>query len=344
MDGDGENNVVATVADSKGRPACVIFDAQGKEKRRIELPPGMTAMNLGPTGRLGPQQGRWILLRMGGEGPDHERRSVVAAYDGKTGKPLWQRDHYGSYGANPVVCVPHLPSPVIDYDGDGADDWMICSENFYGIISVKHNKDLVGPVVLSDAVPGHWTAYTFPSLAAIDGDEKPVVFHHNAYSLALVTNLEGKPLWHFGMTRDTAGRWGQFVDLDGDGRREVLHAQPDGVLRCFTPTPKARCPTCPADKSAKKNAVNVERWQLDMARPVSRMIAADLDYDGRMEVLFGGDDGHLHALAERDGKPRLLWSVALRRRVGEPVLADLDGDSRPEILVTVENGRLYCLK
>ena len=61
-------------------------------------------------------------------------------------------------------------------------------------------------------------------------------------------------------------------------------------------------------------------------------------------MLFGCEDGKLHALGERAGKPRLLWSVALGRRVGEPVLADLDGDGRPEVLVAVEDGRLYCLK
>jgi hypothetical protein len=178
----------------------------------------------------------------------------------------------------------------------------------------------------------------------LHGNDKPVVFHHGAYSLALVTDLEGRPLWHFGMTRDTAGRWGQFVDFDGDGYREILHAQPDGVLRCFTPTPSVQCPTCPPDKSPVADKTSAQRWQFDPTRPVSRLIAADLDNDGRMEVLFGGDDGNLHALGERDGKSALLWSVALGRRVGEPVLADLDGDNKPEILVTVGDGRLCCLK
>jgi outer membrane protein assembly factor BamB len=74
------------------------------------------------------------------------------------------------------------------------------------------------------------------------------------------------------------------------------------------------------------------------------MLAADLDGDGRMELLFGCDDGKLYALAERNGKPMLLWSVSLGRRVGEPILADLDGDGLPEILVTAEDGKLYCLK
>lgn len=344
VDGDGENEVVATALDKEGRLVCMILDGDGKEKRRLELLPGMTAMNRGPTGRLGPNRGRWILLRMSDEGPNHERRFLVVAYDGKTGKQLWVRDHYGNYGTNPVVFVAHIPGAVFDYDGDGADDWLVCSENFYGIISVKENKDLVGPVVLSDALPGHWTAYTFPSIAAILGEGKPVVFHHSAYSLVLITDLEGRPLWHYGMTRDTAGTWGAFADIDGDGNREILHFQPDGLIRCFAPTAPGRCPTCPAKTPLAADKPSGQRWQLDLGRPMSRPIAVDLDGDGRMELLFGGDDGNLHALAERDGKPRLLWSVSLGRCFGEPIVADIDGDGQPEILVTAEDGRLYCLR
>ena len=343
VDGDGDNEVVAVVTDRRGRPACVILDGDGKEKQRLELSPGMTTLNRGPPGRLGPGLGRWLLLRMSGEGSDHERRNLVAAYDGRTGKQLWVRDHYGLYGKTPVDFVAHFPGAVLDYDGDGADDWLVCSENFYGIINVKENRDLVGPVVLSDGLAGHWTAYTFPSAAGLQAGGKPVVFHHNAYALALITDLEGRPVWHVGMTRDTAGRWGQRADVDGDGRREVLHVQPDGVIRCFTVGTPGRCPTCPADTELPRGKGNDERWRLDMGRPVSRLVAADLDADGRTEVLFGCDDGKVHALGERDGKPRLLWSVALGRRVGEPILADLDGDGRPEILVTAEDGRLYCL-
>ena len=78
---------------------------------------------------------------MSGEGPNHEQRHIVVAFDGRTGKQLWVRDHYGLYGKNPVAFVAHFPSAVLDHDGDGADDWVVCSENFYGIISVKDNKE-----------------------------------------------------------------------------------------------------------------------------------------------------------------------------------------------------------
>lgn len=344
VDDDGEPEVLLTVTDPGGRPACLILTQDGTEKRRLELLPGMTSMNRGPTGRLGPGRGRWVLLRMSGENAKGERTFLVAAYDGKTGELLWVRSHYGAYGENPVVFVAHFPSAVLDYDGDGADEWLVCSENFYGILDVVANKDLIGPVVLSDALKGHWTAYTFPSLASLRDGDSPWVVHHSAYALALVTNLEGQPVWHYGMTRDTASKWAQCADLDGDGQRELVHVQPDGVLRCFSLAAHARCPTCAPEAPLAASPGNPERWQLDMARPVSRMLAADLDGDGRMELLFGCEDGKLHALAERDGKPTLLWSVSLGRRVGEPILTDLDGDGLPEILVTAEDGKLYCLK
>src|SRR5262249_56988089 len=104
----------------------------------------------------------------------------------------------------------------------------------------------------------------------------------------------------------------------------------DGVIRCFTVGAAVRCPTCPADTQLPRGKGNDERWHLDMGRPVSRLIAADLDADGRTEVLFGCDDGKLCALGERDGKPRLLWAVALGRRVGEPILADRTATAAPK--------------
>ncbi|MFN0056491.1 MAG: FG-GAP repeat domain-containing protein [Planctomycetales bacterium] len=344
VDDDGEVEVLVTVTDPEGRPACLILDQHGAEKRRLILLPGMTNLNRGPTGRLGPGRGRWVLLRMSGENDKRERTSLVAAFDCKTGERLWVRSHYGTYGENPVAFMAHFPSAVLDYNGDGADEWLVCSENFYGILDVKANKDLVGPVTLSGVLAGHWTAYTFPSLASLRDGDAPWVLHHSAYALALVTNLEGQPVWHYGMTRDTGSQWAQCADLDGDGQRELLHVQPDGLLRCFSLAAHARCPTCAPEAPLAASPGNPERWQLDMTRPVSRMLAADLDGDGRMELLFGCADGKLHALAERDGRPTLLWSVSLGRRVGEPILADLDGDGLPEILVTVEDGTLVCLK
>ena len=151
MDGDGDNEIVTTLSDADGTSYCAVLDGSGKLERRIDLEPGTRLLNRGPTGSLGPGRGRWIILRMFyGEGAYQGRRPLVVAFDGKTGAKLWMRDHYASYGPNPVIFAAHLPTAVHDLDGDGADDWLVCSENFYGVISVKDNRDLVGPVVLSE--------------------------------------------------------------------------------------------------------------------------------------------------------------------------------------------------
>ena len=275
------------------------------------------------------------------------RRRQSRATPGR-GRLRWaeRASNFGSaitaaHGKNPVAFVAHFPS-VLDY-GDGAERLGGLFRELPGIISVGTAGSDCSRRTLRRAA-GTWTAYTFPSLAPPRANAKPVLFHHNAYSMALVTDLEGRPLWHFGMTRDTASTWGQFVDIDGDGHREILHAQPDGLLRCFPFGAPARCPSCAAEAPLPKGKESSQRWQLDLGRPISRMIAADVTGDGRMAVLFGGGDGKLHALGEREGKPRLLWSVPLGRRVGEPVLVDLDGDGRPALLVAAEDGRLYCLK
>jgi hypothetical protein len=346
MDGDGENEVVATLADPDGTPFCALLDAEGRIERRIELEPGTNLLNRGPTGRLGPGRGRWIVLRMFDTAG--LRRPLVVAVDGKTGERLWARDRYASYGPNPVVFAAHLPTAVHDLDGDGADDWLVCSENFYGVLCVKDDRDLVGPVVLSDALPGHWTAYSYPSLGKLRPAGEPHLLHNNAYALRLITDLRGQPLWHHGMARDTASPWGILADLDGDGGSEYVHAQPDGVIRCFdVRDPRPRCATCPPgtpDAGGSSSGGDPCRWLLDLKRPVSRMAAADLDDDGRQELVLGSSDGNLYALAERAGEARVLWKVTLGRWVGEPVLADLDGDHHAEILVGAVDGRLYCLR
>jgi hypothetical protein len=209
LDGDGRNEVVATLADPAGVPFCAALDGNGTIQRRFDLLPGMQIVNRGPTGSLGAGKGRWLVLRMFyAEGVKPGRLPLVVAYDGKTGERLWSRDYYGPQKTDAAFFAAHLPTAVWDHNSDGADDWLVCSENFYGVLNVKENGDLVGPVNLSNAVPGHWTAYSYPSVANLRGDGQMSVLHHGSYSQVLVTDLEGKPLWHYGMTRDTAGAWG----------------------------------------------------------------------------------------------------------------------------------------
>ena len=72
-------------------------------------------------------------------------------------------------------------------------------------------------------------------------------------------------------------------------------------------------------------------------------VAADLDGDGRLEVLFPSYDGKLHAYwldkTEHGSWPYTVPGSGIRF-AGEPAVADLDGDGRAEVLFTSwpENG------
>ena len=177
------------------------------------------------------------------------------------------------------------------------------------------------------------------------GDGDPLVFHNNAYALTLLTRIDGAPVWHYGLTRDTthASKSG-LADLDGNGTVEIVTTQVDGLLRAYDAEPlPEKCPDCPQDVqlSASNHAARV-RWTHQLPPPLSDLATLDVDADGRTELVCGAGDGKLYALKEVDQACEVLWAVDLGSP-GTPVVSDLDGDALPEILVTTTDGRLHCL-
>ena len=342
LDGDGQNELLTLVITENGPPVVVAVDASGRRRLQLTSPPGTTEASLGPTGRLGKGQGRWFVVR-------YRVRSAntrVVAYDGRTGKPIWNRDFLGPNRTPATSFVLHLPTAVHDMDGDGADDLIASSENWYEVISVKDNRTLAPNRAITAAVPGHWGAYATPIVFDPFGNGTPCVFHNNAYALTLLTRLDGAPIWHYGLTRDSthASKSG-LADLDGDKKIEVVTSQKDGLLRAFSSSPgHEKCPHCPAgQKLTDANHGGHVRWTFRLRPPLSDFATLDVDGDGRTELLCGSGDGKLYALKETGNKCRILWSLELGTRVLSPVIADLDGDGKPEILVATSDGRLHCL-
>jgi hypothetical protein len=348
MDGDGQNEVVVAANDEAGKPWCYFLDADGKVLRKIGLIENASSLKVGPSGTLGSGQGRWIVIY-------YERgvgnRNGVVAYDGKTGNQLWLRDdfHPQTASSSPDVTVKfvlHIPTAVYDYDGDGSDDLLAASENYYGIVSVSHNRDLTQLQVFSDYIPGHWQAYAAPIVFDVLGNGKPQVFHQRAFSNAVFTDIEGHPIWHWGLSRNaTASSWPGIADFDGDGRSEIVQTRVDGLLRAFDAIPmNEKCPQCPSDQPlTEMNHGGHVRWEQSFPPPISDLVAGDLDSDGKGEVMFGAGDGNLYAVGESGGKPSVEWTYEMGRTVGSPILADVDGNGTLEILAPVENGRLVCM-
>jgi len=198
LDGDGKNEVLALATDAQGTTGVTGVDEEGRIKLRIEQIEGTYQTELGPAGSLGPGKGSWFVVRYR-QKFDNE---FVAAYDGKTGKEMWRRISSDQKGAGDKVRYAH-PHFGIDVDGDGAEDLLADSENWYGVISVKDNRDITPAMVITAAVPGHWGAYATPITTKLSKDGPTRVFFSHAFGLTLLTSLEGKPIWHYGLTRDT---------------------------------------------------------------------------------------------------------------------------------------------
>jgi FG-GAP-like repeat len=74
-------------------------------------------------------------------------------------------------------------------------------------------------------------------------------------------------------------------------------------------------------------------------RILSAAVVADLDLDGRSEILFstyGSDAAPSHLIALHGDDCTVAWDKSFMRRGDEPIaIADLDGDSQPEIVLTM---------
>ena len=57
------------------------------------------------------------------------------------------------------------------------------------------------------------------------------------------------------------------------------------------------------------------------------VVAADVNNDGILELVFAGRDGQMRAVSGKDG--HAVWSIAA---TGRPVIADMDGDGLVEVL------------
>ena len=71
------------------------------------------------------------------------------------------------------------------------------------------------------------------------------------------------------------------------------------------------------------------------------MDVADLDGDGRLEVLVAASDDAVYALSCAGAR---LWRTPLGGRIYQLAASDLDGDGKAEVAAGCANKRLYCLK
>lgn len=214
-----------------------------------------------------------------------------------------------------------------DFDGDGASDLIVGYDNIY--IGAFHQD---GAPFATDPV---FSRPFFPGIPA----------YHDAALAKKGSGPNGADRSEFTDSPPVV------ADLDGDGKRELIivgdheHAgdytknfgnalfvlHPDGTRAAGFERPfETGLPLVHDDVNPQGgNIIDVT------AAPA----VADLDGDGKKEILFQSYDGHLYAVRYTEvPEQRLLWKFSFAetgaRFASEPVVGDLNGDGRPEILFT----------
>ncbi len=162
------------------------------------------------------------------------------------------------------------------------------------------------------------------------------------------------------------------ADLDGDGNAEFLTAAYQAIIavdgtgtELWRFTTKWRYMTCPAilerpgelalvyaadmTWSAKPESsfscidgAGKVVWQAKVASVFWASPAlADINGDGRIEVIQGDSEGVVHVYDALTG--RVVWERKIDGECSSPAVGDLDGDSRQEIVIATTTGKLYIL-
>ena len=162
------------------------------------------------------------------------------------------------------------------------------------------------------------------------------------------------------------------ADLDGDGETEVVVTDLDGNVWAWQANGRARSGFTPVDVEGRKRSMThvdlafsrdstETQDQFNRTKPgfASAPAAADLDGDGRLEIVAAGTDRHVYAWHD-SGVPvagfpvlavdpatvdavdpsshRVTFSASANVRQGgeliaTPTLVDVTGDGRPEVVV-----------
>ncbi|KAL7095458.1 hypothetical protein ACP275_10G025300 [Erythranthe tilingii] len=202
-----------------------------------------------------------------------------------------------------VLCTP----VIADIDNDGVNEMVVAVSYFFDreyYDNPEHLKEL-GGIDIGKYVAGGI-----------------VVFNLDTKQVKWTAQLD--------MSTDT-GNFRAYiyssptvVDLDGDGNLDILVGTSFGLFYVLDHKGKTR-----------------EKFPLEMAEIQGAVIAADINDDGKIELVTADAHGNVAAWTAQGEE---IWETHLKSLVPQgPTIGDVDGDGHTEIVVPTLSGNIYVL-
>lgn len=237
--------------------------------------------------------------------------SCVYALNSEDGSLLWKYNTHsvGAEGCNDVAPL------IYDVDGDNRLEVILpssCNPTTFCFKGSDGTVKWMTPTAGSDSPP---------TIADIDNDGKLEILHGGFDGHVLCLNADnGAFKWSLTVNENS---WIQtaptILDLDGDGKLDfVVGSWAFGK------------------DTSKMYAYRGDNHSLIWSKNIPNYIyhgtaVADLDEDGKPELVVGAYDGKVYVLNSEDGST--LWTFQGDYYIGAPVtIADIDGDGKCDII------------
>lgn len=259
--------------------------------------------------------------------------SVVASWEGGVaaidaqGRTLWQKDVPAPRGANPVL---------VDLDGDGRLEVVLNAGA--GIVALKGDT---GAVLWQYTVPG--AQFVTPAAGEFVRGGKPRIITADEAETVYALDENGRLIWrqdHIYGPWEVPEQIEQYAeacelglaDLEGQGERQVVVTMKSGDTLGLT-----------ARGERLWRFVSHERKVGTSLARGGHLGFADMDGDGKLEVIVSQQDSYVYVL---DGQGRPKWTYrAYFWYHSTPSIADLQNNGELNIVFTCpEEGGTYALR